>query len=104
MPFEYLRVIVLIFCAQRQSQQAEIQIKEAFEKLHQFLQNEETARITALREEEEQKRRIIQKKTEEIRSGMLSLSRIIESIEEQLEKTDFTFLAVWNSLFCFLLS
>lgn len=85
---------MLIFCAQRQSQQAEIQIKEAFEALHQFLRNEETARITALRDEEEQKRQIIRKKTEEIRSGMLSLSRIIECIEEQLDKTDFTLLEV----------
>lgn len=83
-----------IFCAQRQSQQAEIQIKEAFETLHQFLRNEETARITALRDEEEQKRQIIRKKMEEIRSGMLSLSRIIECIEEQLDKTDFTLLEV----------
>ncbi|XP_065140024.1 tripartite motif containing 35-30 [Paramisgurnus dabryanus] len=75
-----------------QSQQAEIQIKEAFEKLHQFLQNEEAARITALREEEEEKRAIINKKIEEIRSGMSSLSRIIEFIEEQLKKTDLLFL------------
>ncbi|KAI7802279.1 tripartite motif containing 35-30 [Triplophysa rosa] len=81
----------------RQSQQAETQIKEAFEMLHQFLQNDETARITALREEEEQKRQIIKKKTEEIRSEMLSLSRIIESIEEQLGKTDFTFLANYKA-------
>ncbi|XP_067276161.1 tripartite motif containing 35-30 [Pseudorasbora parva] len=76
----------------RQSQQTEMQIKEVFEKLHQFLQNEEAARMTTLRREEEQKNEIIKKKIEEIRSGMLSLSHIIESIEEQLGRNDFTFL------------
>ncbi|KAA0715169.1 Zinc-binding protein A33 [Triplophysa tibetana] len=95
--YEDYRLIVLVFYAQKQSQHAETQIKETCGMLHQFLQNEETARITALREEEEQKRQIIKKKTEEIRSEMLSLSHIIESIEEQLEKTDFTFLANYKA-------
>ncbi|KAG5283028.1 hypothetical protein AALO_G00037460 [Alosa alosa] len=38
-----------------QAQNTEKQIKEEFEKLHQFLRDEEAARIAALREEEEQK-------------------------------------------------
>ncbi len=57
--------------------------------------------MTALRKEEEQKSEIIQKKTEEIRSGMLSLSHIIESIEEQLRRNDFTFLVVRSTWFGF---
>ncbi|XP_050991626.1 tripartite motif containing 35-30 isoform X2 [Labeo rohita] len=81
----------------KQSQQTETKIKEAFEKLHQFLENEEAARMTALRKEEEQKSEIIKKKIEEIRSGMLSLSRIIESIEEQLRRNDFTFLVNYKA-------
>ncbi|XP_051580642.1 tripartite motif containing 35-30 [Myxocyprinus asiaticus] len=80
-----------------QSQHTETQIKEAFEKLHQFLENEKAARITALRREEEQKSEIIKKKMEEIRSGILSLSRIIESIEEQLVRNDFTFLVNYKA-------
>ncbi|KAK7151833.1 hypothetical protein R3I94_008245 [Phoxinus phoxinus] len=79
-------------CIKRQSQHTETQIKEVFEKLHQFLENEEAASLTALRREEEQKSEIIKKKVEEIASGMLSLSHIIESIEEQLRRNEFTFL------------
>ncbi len=76
-------------------------MKEAFEKLHQFLENEEAARMTALRKEEEQKSEIIQKKIEEVRSGMLSLSHIIECIEEQLRRNDCTFIVVRSSWFGF---
>uniref|UniRef100_A0A8C1MEI7 Tripartite motif containing 35-30 n=1 Tax=Cyprinus carpio TaxID=7962 RepID=A0A8C1MEI7_CYPCA len=67
--------------------------------LHQFLETEEAARTTALKKEEEQKSEIIKKKTEEIRSGMLSLSQIIESIEDQLRRNDFTFLVVRSHTF-----
>uniref|UniRef100_A0A672MVT8 Tripartite motif containing 35-30 n=1 Tax=Sinocyclocheilus grahami TaxID=75366 RepID=A0A672MVT8_SINGR len=84
-----------------QFQNTETKIKEAFEKLHQFLENEEAARMMTLRKEEEQKSEIIKKKIEEIRSGMLSLSRIIESIEEQLKRNDFTFLVVRSTWFGF---
>jgi len=73
-----------------------------FEKLRQFLENEEASSLTALRREEEQKSEIIKKKIEEITSGILSLSHIIESIEEQLRRNDITFLVVrrkWFDLF-----
>ncbi|XP_016370608.1 tripartite motif-containing protein 35-like [Sinocyclocheilus rhinocerous] len=81
----------------KQSQHTETKIKEAFEKLHQFLENEEAAKMMTLRKEEEQKSEIIKKKIEEIRSGMLSLSRIIQSIEEQLKRNDFTFLVNYKA-------
>ncbi|KAK2894508.1 hypothetical protein Q8A67_011737 [Cirrhinus molitorella] len=81
----------------KQSQHTETKIREVFEKLHQFLENEEAARMAALKKEEEQKSEIIKKKIEEIGSGMLSLSRIIESIEEQLRMNDFTFLVNYKA-------
>ncbi|XP_073706882.1 tripartite motif containing 35-30 [Garra rufa] len=81
----------------KQSRDTETKIRDVFEKLHQFLEDEEAARITALRKEEEQRSEIIKKKIEEIRSGMLSLSRIIESIEEQLRRNDFTFLVNYKA-------
>uniref|UniRef100_A0A8C2K1J1 Tripartite motif containing 35-30 n=1 Tax=Cyprinus carpio TaxID=7962 RepID=A0A8C2K1J1_CYPCA len=81
----------------KQSQHTETTIKVAFEKLHQFLDNEEAARMTMLRKEEEQKSEIIKNKTEEIRSGMFSFSRIIESIEEQLRRNDYTFLVNYKA-------
>uniref|UniRef100_A0A8C2B274 Tripartite motif containing 35-30 n=2 Tax=Cyprinus carpio TaxID=7962 RepID=A0A8C2B274_CYPCA len=81
----------------KQSQHTETTIKVAFEKLHQFLDNEEAARMTMLRKEEEQKSEIIKNKIEEIRSGMFSFSRIIESIEEQLRRNDYTFLVNYKA-------
>ncbi|CAB1341031.1 unnamed protein product, partial [Coregonus sp. 'balchen'] len=54
-----------------QAQTTERQIREAFENLHQFLQEEEDARIAALREEEEQKK---------------------PSIEDELKSEDISFL------------
>ncbi|XP_041931730.1 nuclear pore complex protein Nup153-like isoform X3 [Alosa sapidissima] len=45
----------------RRVQEQERQIKKEFEKLHQFLQDEEAARIAALREEEEQKSHMMEK-------------------------------------------
>uniref|UniRef100_A0A668RZP3 RING-type domain-containing protein n=1 Tax=Oreochromis aureus TaxID=47969 RepID=A0A668RZP3_OREAU len=47
-----------------QARHTERQIKEHFKRMHQFLQEEEEARITALREEEEQKFKTIQEKIE----------------------------------------
>ncbi|XP_026143974.1 tripartite motif-containing protein 35-like [Carassius auratus] len=81
----------------KQSQHTENTIKEAFEKLHQFLDIEEADRMTMLRKEEEQKSEIIKKKIEEIRSGMFSLSCIIESIEEQLRRNDYRFLVNYKA-------
>ncbi|CAB1343870.1 unnamed protein product [Coregonus sp. 'balchen'] len=46
------------------SQHTDTQIKEEFEKLHQFLRAEEEAKIAALKEEEEQKRQMMKEKME----------------------------------------
>uniref|UniRef100_A0AAX7UAP2 B30.2/SPRY domain-containing protein n=1 Tax=Astatotilapia calliptera TaxID=8154 RepID=A0AAX7UAP2_ASTCA len=58
-----------------QARHTERQIKEQFKKLHQFLAEEEEARLAALREEEEQK------------SGMMK-----EKMEEELRAEDVSFL------------
>ncbi|XP_029556657.1 zinc-binding protein A33 isoform X1 [Salmo trutta] len=64
-----------------QAQNTERQIEEEFEKLYQFLQQEEKARIAAVREEEQQKIQMM-KKIEEMTRGTLSLSDTIRDIEE----------------------
>ena len=51
---------------QSQAEHTERQIKEEFEKLHQFLRDEEEATITALKEEEEQKQQMMKEKLEEM--------------------------------------
>ncbi|XP_062391300.1 zinc-binding protein A33-like [Sardina pilchardus] len=80
-----------------QAQHTEKQIKEEFEKLHQFLRDEEAARITALREEEEQKSQMMKEKIEKMSREISSLSDIIRAIEEQMGAGDITFLQNYSS-------
>ncbi|XP_070757982.1 LOW QUALITY PROTEIN: E3 ubiquitin-protein ligase TRIM35-like [Enoplosus armatus] len=75
-----------------QARHTERQIKEQFEKLHQFLQEEEEARITALREEEEQKSRMMKKKIKALSREIAALSDTIRATEEELRAEDVSFL------------
>ncbi|XP_070758380.1 nuclear factor 7, ovary-like [Enoplosus armatus] len=75
-----------------QARHTERQIKDQFEKLHQFLQEEEEARITALREEEEQKSRMMKKKMEALSREIAALSDTIRATEEELRAEDVSFL------------
>ncbi|XP_062391196.1 E3 ubiquitin-protein ligase TRIM35-like [Sardina pilchardus] len=75
-----------------QAQHTEKQIKEEFEKLHQFLRDEEAARIAALREEEEQKSQMMKEKIEKMNREISSLSDSIRAIEEQMGAGDIIFL------------
>ncbi|XP_030641280.1 tripartite motif-containing protein 35-like [Chanos chanos] len=71
-----------------QAKHTETQIREEFEKLHQFLQDEETVRITALREEEEQKSQMMKEKIEQMSREISSLSDTIRAIEEEIKAED----------------
>ncbi|XP_063041136.1 E3 ubiquitin-protein ligase TRIM39-like [Engraulis encrasicolus] len=73
------------------------QIKEEFKKLHQFLRDEEATRISALREEEEQKSQMMKKKIEKLSREISSLSESIRDIEEEMEADDVTFLQNYKS-------
>uniref|UniRef100_A0A671XVS1 Uncharacterized protein n=1 Tax=Sparus aurata TaxID=8175 RepID=A0A671XVS1_SPAAU len=75
-----------------QARHTENQIKEQFKKLHQFLQEEEEARITALREEEEQKSQMMKKKIEALSREIAALSDTIKATEEELRAKDVSFL------------
>ncbi|KAM9487314.1 E3 ubiquitin-protein ligase TRIM35-like [Clarias gariepinus] len=75
-----------------QAQHTERQIKEEFEKLHQFLRDEEAARITALREEEEQKSQMMKEKIEKLSRDISSLSDTIRATEEEMRTEDVSFL------------
>ncbi|KAL6483728.1 hypothetical protein MHYP_G00086000 [Metynnis hypsauchen] len=80
-----------------QAQNTERQIKEEFEKLHQFLRDEETARIAALKEEEKQKSQMMRRKIEEINGEISSLSDTIRNIEKEMEAEDVLFLQNFKS-------
>nr|XP_046240905.1 zinc-binding protein A33-like [Scatophagus argus] len=75
-----------------QAQHTERQIKEQFKKLHQFLQEEETARITALRKEEEQKSQMMKEKIEALSREIAALSDTIRTTEDELRAEDVSFL------------
>ncbi|XP_030648356.1 zinc-binding protein A33 isoform X2 [Chanos chanos] len=75
-----------------QAKHTERHIKEEFEKLHQFLRDEEAARIAALREEEEQKSQMMKEKIEEMSTEIKHLSDKIRAIEEEIKSEDISFL------------
>ncbi|XP_062391183.1 zinc-binding protein A33-like [Sardina pilchardus] len=83
-----------------QTQHTKKQIKEMFEKLHQFLRDEETARIAELREEEEQKSWVMKEKIEKMSREISSLSDTIRATEEQIGAGDLTFLQNYKSTQC----
>uniref|UniRef100_A0A3P8SX30 Tripartite motif containing 35-12 n=1 Tax=Amphiprion percula TaxID=161767 RepID=A0A3P8SX30_AMPPE len=70
----------------------ESQIRAEFNKLHQFLKEEEESRLAALREEEEQKRKTISREMKSIQEQISSLSDSISAVEEELQKHNMSFL------------
>ncbi|XP_014851104.1 PREDICTED: nuclear factor 7, ovary-like [Poecilia mexicana] len=75
-----------------QARHTERQIKEQFKKLHQFLAEEEEARLVALREEEEQKRGMMEEKMEALSREIAALSDTVRATEEELRAADVSFL------------
>ena len=75
-----------------QARNTESQIKEQFKKLHQFLEEEEEARISALKEEEKQKSQMTKEKTEALGKDIAALSDTIRTTEEELRAEDVSFL------------
>ncbi|KAL7859117.1 hypothetical protein SRHO_G00142640 [Serrasalmus rhombeus] len=80
-----------------QAQHTERQIKEGFEKLHQFLRDDEAGRIAALKEEEEQKSQMMRRKIEEMNGEISALSDTIRNIEKEMEAEDILFLQNFKS-------
>ncbi|XP_038161990.1 tripartite motif-containing protein 35-like [Cyprinodon tularosa] len=75
-----------------QARHTERLIKEQFKKLHQFLAEEEEARLDALREEEEQKRGMMKEKKEALSREIAALSDTVRATEEELRAEDVSFL------------
>nr|XP_055037213.1 E3 ubiquitin-protein ligase TRIM39-like isoform X2 [Misgurnus anguillicaudatus] len=80
-----------------QGRRTAAQIHGEFEKLHQLLHDEESVRITALREEEEQKSQMMKEKIEKMSSEISSLSHTIRVIEKQMTAEDVSFLQDFKS-------
>ncbi|XP_030276767.1 nuclear factor 7, brain-like, partial [Sparus aurata] len=75
-----------------QARHTEKQIREQFKKLHLFLEEEEEARISALKEEEEQKSQMMKEKTAALSKDIAALSDTIRTTEEELRAEDVSFL------------
>ncbi|XP_076119523.1 zinc-binding protein A33-like [Alosa pseudoharengus] len=75
-----------------QANHTERQIKEEFQKLHQFLWDEEAAKIAELRKEEKQKTEMRKKEIEKITREISSISEAIRDIEDAMRTDDITFL------------
>ncbi|XP_045887364.1 E3 ubiquitin-protein ligase TRIM39 [Micropterus dolomieu] len=68
------------------------QIKAEFEQLREFLQKEETARLAALQQEDQEKKELVKKKSESITSCILTFSHAIIAIENEIASSDALFL------------
>ncbi|XP_068582239.1 nuclear factor 7, brain-like [Cebidichthys violaceus] len=75
-----------------QARHTERQIQEQFKKLHQFLEEEEEARMAALREEEEQKSQMMKEKMEALSREIAALSDTVRDTEDELRAEDVSFL------------
>lgn len=75
-----------------QARDTERQIKDEFKKLHQFLQEEEKARISALKAEEGQKSRVMKEKMEVLSRDIAALTDKVKATEEALQADDVSFL------------
>lgn len=69
-------------------------IKEEFQKLHLFLQEEENSRLKVLKQEQEIKTQVMSEKLETIKDQIQTLSSTISDIETTLRVNDLLFLQV----------
>uniref|UniRef100_A0A8P4G237 Nuclear factor 7, brain n=1 Tax=Dicentrarchus labrax TaxID=13489 RepID=A0A8P4G237_DICLA len=82
--------------SKKQLLSTERQIRAEFNKLHQFLKEEEESRLAAVREEEEQKGRTISREMRRIQEQISSLSDSISAVEEDLQKHKGPFLSSYK--------
>ncbi|XP_074494961.1 nuclear factor 7, brain-like [Sebastes fasciatus] len=83
--------------SKKQLLSTERQIRAEFNKLHQFLKEEEESRLAALREEEEQKGKTISREMKMIQEQISSLSYSISAVEEDLQKHNMPFLSSYKA-------
>ncbi|XP_029970629.1 nuclear factor 7, brain-like [Salarias fasciatus] len=79
--------------SKKQLESTERQIRAQFNKLHQFLREEEESRLAALREEEEQKAEHVSREMKRMEEQISSLSDCMAAVEAELQKASGAFLS-----------
>ncbi|KAL6114844.1 uncharacterized protein ACO6RY_05517 [Pungitius sinensis] len=87
----------VIQVSKKQLVSTEKKIRAEFNKLHQVLREEEESRLTALREEGEQKGKTISREMKMIEEQISSLSDSISAVEEDLQKHKVSFLSSYKA-------
>lgn len=87
-------ISLLCFVIQGQTKEAETQIKQEFERLHQVLNDEETSRINALHREENEKKLMMNERIESITRDISALAELIQSVKREMGAEELTFLQV----------
>ncbi|KAK5899716.1 hypothetical protein CesoFtcFv8_009163 [Champsocephalus esox] len=70
---------------QAEAELTEEHMKKEFESLHQFLREQEAARLLVLREEQKEKRREAEKQVDEMNQLITSLEEKVQLVEEELD-------------------
>lgn len=83
--------------SKKQLLSTERQIRAEFNKLHQFLKEEEESRLAALREEEEQKGKTVSREMKKIQEQISCLSDSISAVEKDLQKHNVSFLSSYKA-------
>ncbi|XP_029007047.1 E3 ubiquitin-protein ligase TRIM35-like [Betta splendens] len=81
-----------------QAKRTETLIREQFQKFHQFLEEEEEARVSALREEERRKSALMGEKLEALSRDMSALSNTVRATEGELRADDASFLKNYKNV------
>ncbi|XP_028436668.1 nuclear factor 7, brain-like [Perca flavescens] len=83
--------------SKKQLLSTERQIRAEFNKLHQFLKEEEESRLAALREEEQQRGKTVSREMKRIQEQISSLSDSISAVEVDLQKDSVPFLSSYKA-------
>lgn len=91
---DLIKELVIIPPPQSQALETQKMIKNHFEQLHQVLYHEESARLAAVKKEEEEKIAGMKVKMKELSAEVTCLTETIAIIQEQLKEDDMVLLKV----------
>ncbi|TRY98504.1 hypothetical protein DNTS_014638 [Danionella cerebrum] len=77
---------------QNQAEQTESDLRKEFADLHRFLHEEEELRLTQLREEEEQKMKVLEHHIRLLNRRLVELEEVVKQSEEEIRSSDISFL------------